>query len=293
MIASLRVSVWSACDLSCRYCHREGNRRPGRHLSDAELTTLVRAALPAGLRKVKITGGEPLLRPGFPAVLRALCGWGLELSLTTNGTQLKTLATSIKEAGVAKVSVSLDTLWPQRFRQLTGQDALPHVLSGIFAARDAGLPLEINSLLLAHINDDEVTQLTAFAAAAGARLQFIELSPEGNSAEFYQRHHMSLDGLENWLSTNGETLEPALSPADRPRYRCNGVEVSLCRWVQETPAGGRRRQGLRLAADGKVYGFAYGDPPRADLAVAVRAGVRDEALTRLWLAASGPSINRR
>lgn len=283
MIPSLRVSVWSACDLACLYCHKEGNRHPGRHLSDDEVLHLIRAAIPQGLVKVKITGGEPLLRPHLSDLLKQIVHWGLEVSLTTNGTRLALWAQEFRDIGLSKVSVSLDTLNPERFRNLCGADRLPLVVGGITAARDAGLPLELNTVLMAGVNEHEWDELIAFARKMQARIQFIELSPATQSREFYEHHHVSLDHLEQLLRTQGEMLEGVRQEGDRPRYRFNGVDVNLCRVVGKTPVPGPRRRGLRLSADGKVYGFEYQqDACLADLAAAYRAGARESELTRIW-----------
>ena len=281
LIPSLRVAVWSACDLSCEYCHREGDVHPGRHLADRELLVLLRSALPLGLRKIKLTGGEPLLRPGLPGVVRELATLGIDLSLTTNGLELASRAGDLAAAGLRRINVSLDTLRPERFRELTGEDRLAQVLEGIRAAGRAGLALELDAVVLRGVNEEETGDLIAFAGGLGARIQFIELSQAGISSAYYRRRHRDLESLERWLRERGEALEDAPRRFDRPRFRVNGVAVSLCRFVRYSEPGVRRR-GLRLAVDGRVYGFRYGEPPRADLGAALRGGAGQARLTELW-----------
>lgn len=283
MIPSLRVSVWPSCDLACRYCHKEGNPHPGRHLQDREILEIIQAALPVGVVKIKITGGEPLLRPYLSDLMAQIIRWGVSLTLTTNGTRLSLWAAKLREIGLKRVGVSLDTLDLERFRQLCGVDNLASVIDGIHAARNARLPIELNTVLMRGVNEDEWENLTDFAKTIAARLQLIELSPAAQSPEFYECHHVNLDYVEQVLQEQGETLESVQDPSDRPRYRFHGVEVSLCRVVDMNQTMSKRRQGLRLSADGKVYSFDYRQPCLADLAQAYRQGTRGKDLTRLWI----------
>ena len=286
MIPSLRVSVWSACNLSCSYCHKEGNPHPGRHLSDEEILQLILAALPAGVLKVKITGGEPLLRPKVIDLLAQIIRRRINVSLTTNGTRLSLWAQELREIKLKKVGVSLDTLHPDRLQRLCGVDAMTSILRGIYAARDVGLPLELNTVLMRGVNEDEWEELIGFAEKMHASLQFIELSPATQSEKFYECHHIGLDPIERVLQERGEVLESVHHPSDRARYRLYGVEVSLCRSTPKDSDGGIRRRGLRLSADGKVYGFDYRQSCLLDLGAAYRAGIRGNDLTQLWVQAS-------
>jgi cyclic pyranopterin phosphate synthase len=179
-VSYLRLSVTDLCNLRCTYCMpAEGVRK----LSHAEILTLeelaevARAAIALGVTKVRITGGEPLIRRGILSLVRSLASSpGLEtLALTTNGTQLAQMARPLAEAGILRLNVSLDSLEPETFARITRGGDVSSVVAGIDAARAAGLPVKINAVLLAGVNTGGIAELAAFARGRGAGLRFIEL----------------------------------------------------------------------------------------------------------------------
>ena len=159
----LRISITDHCNLKCLYCTPFGGRDRLAHaeiLSYEEIVRLTLAAVQAGISKVRITGGEPLMRKGVVELCRMLSGIeGLEsLTLTTNGVRLQELAPQLHDAGVQRVNVSLDTLRPERFKKITGRNLLSRVLSGIERAEEVGLhPVKINTGVMRGINDDAVS----------------------------------------------------------------------------------------------------------------------------------------
>jgi cyclic pyranopterin phosphate synthase len=148
-------------------------------LSYEEVTTVARAALAAGVRRFRLTGGEPLARRGVSALVRLLAALGPDdLALTTNGLRLAEAAAELKAAGLRRVTVSLDTLKPDRFAAITRRTGLERILAGLAAARAAGLaPVKINMVVIRGVNDDEVPAFVDFARAEGLELRFIELMP--------------------------------------------------------------------------------------------------------------------
>ena len=211
----LRVSVTDRCNLRCTYCMPpEGlDWIPGDDLlSAAELVRVVRLAVDQGVQEVRFTGGEPLVRPDLEEIVAGVASLPdpPSLSLTTNGIGLTTRAQSLKDAGLTRINVSLDTLDAERFRTLTRRDRLADVLAGIAAAQQAGLaPVKINTVLMRSINDDEVLALVEWALDQGLALRFIEQMP--------------LDAHKSWSRT--EMVEAAgdpraargrLHPASRP-----------------------------------------------------------------------------
>jgi GTP 3',8-cyclase len=185
MACYVRLSLTAACDLRCRYCRVEAGPGvpPGPPLTVEEtLALLLRIRRLAGLRKVRLTGGEPLTRPDVVEVTRRLRSAlpEVELGLTTNGTRLAALAAPLRAAGLDRINVSLDTLSRRRFFALTGRDGLPDVLRGIRAAGAAGLaPLRLNAVLLRSASGQELSALVRFAARESAEIRFIELMPLG------------------------------------------------------------------------------------------------------------------
>ncbi len=188
-ITYLRVSVTDRCDLRCVYCMAEDMTflPKAEILSLEELETLCATFVEAGVRKLRITGGEPLVRRGVTGLiarLGGLLGQGLdELTLTTNGTQLARHAEALAAAGVRRVNVSLDTLDAERFTRLTRWGRLDRVLDGVFAARAAGLAVKINTVALAGENEDELDAMVEWCGREGFDLCLIETMPMGEIGE--------------------------------------------------------------------------------------------------------------
>ncbi len=189
-ISYLRVSVTDRCNLRCQYCMpAEGVCKLAREdvLSYEEILEIVSAAAELGITKVRVTGGEPLVRPGVPelcARIGALRGIR-EVSVTTNGVLLERYAQKLKEAGVRRVNVSLDTMNPEKYRTITGGGELSMVLAGVRAAAEAGLrPLKLNAVLIGGFNDDEIEAFVELTRDQDIQLRFIELMPLGPGAAF-------------------------------------------------------------------------------------------------------------
>ena len=185
-ISYLRISVTDHCNLNCIYCSPGSVPHLPRSkiLSYEEIQRVVQVAASTGIKKVRITGGEPLLRPDLSTLVRMLSQIeGIDdVSLTSNGILLSKYAVELKEAGLKRVNVSLDTLKEDRFKHITGQDKLGDVLSGIEAARHAGLqPVKINVVVLRGLNDDETIDFARMSTSQGWHVRFIEFMPFGTS----------------------------------------------------------------------------------------------------------------
>jgi GTP 3',8-cyclase len=189
-LRSVRVSVTDRCNLRCAYCmpEREYVWLPrGDVLSFGEIGAVVDVLLAAGVDKVRLTGGEPLARADLHVLVRMLAGKPAlgDLSLTTNGVLLADQAAALRAAGLGRLTVSLDTLRPERFLALTGRDAHARVLAGIQAARDAGLgPLKIDTVVVRGQNEDELADLLAFGREVGAEVRFIEYMDVGGATRW-------------------------------------------------------------------------------------------------------------
>lgn len=195
----LRLSVTGSCDCRCPYCVPQGETvRCSSLLSAEELTELARAAVSCGVRKIRLTGGEPLLREDIVELCRgiALIPGLEELCLTTNGIHLARLAPELKGAGVSRLNVSLDTLLPERFQRLTRHDCLGEVLQGIEAAQQEGFDrIKLNVVLMAGINEDEISNMIAFGRETALDVRFIELMPVGPCATFAQSHYLPAEAV--------------------------------------------------------------------------------------------------
>jgi cyclic pyranopterin phosphate synthase len=252
----LRISVTDRCNLRCLYCMPpEGVPRipHSEILSYEEIQTVVRAAAELGINRLRLTGGEPLVRADLPKLVRMLSQIeGIEeLSLTTNGVFLKKYALELKQAGLSRVNVSLDTLEANKFRYITRLGELQGVLEGIEAAKKAGFePVKTNTVVMRGINDDEVLDFARMTYADGWHVRFIELMPFKGVAEFVPsielRQHISLLGkFEPCASITGNG--PAMY------YRLPGARgtIGFISPLTETSFCSRCNR-MRLTSDGKL-----------------------------------------
>ena len=183
-ISYLRVSITDLCNLRCRYCMPDGvcKRRHEDILSFEEIAEIVTAAAELGVRKVRVTGGEPLVCRGCPELCRMIAQVpGIrEIDLTTNGVLLERYAQALKDAGVTRVNVSIDSLDPDKYRDITGGGDLYAALAGVRAAQKAGLmPVKLNTVLIGGFNDGEIPDFVELTRRSPLELRFIELMPMG------------------------------------------------------------------------------------------------------------------
>jgi cyclic pyranopterin phosphate synthase len=281
---SLRVSVIDRCDLRCSYCMPEEHYAwlPQRDvLSFAEIGTLVDAFVSVGVRKVRLTGGEPLLRAGLPELVALLRQRPAieDLAMTTNATRLAELAGPLRRAGLDRVTVSLDSLRPERFRRLVRREALPQVLEGIRAAGEAGFAsLKINTVVMRGFNEDELEALLEFGRQVGGEVRFIEYMDVGGATRWSMEEVFSkaqiLARLEERLGPIAPCGPQGAAPAERfrlPDGTCFGIIASV------TEPFCRACDRSRLTADGQWYLCLYAREG-ADLRGLVRAGQSPEEL---------------
>ena len=286
-ITYLRVSVTDRCDFRCVYCMAEDMHflPKGDLLTLEELDRVCSAFVAKGVRKLRITGGEPLVRRNVMSLFRGLSrhlasGALDELTLTTNGSQLARHAAELAECGVRRVNVSLDTLDPARFRAITRWGDLSKVLAGINAATEAGLKVKINAVALKGVNEDEVERLVEWAHGRGHDLTFIEVMPMGEIEVARIDQYWPLSALRARLARRF-TLEET-------DYRTGGP----ARYVRVAETGGRLGfitplthnfcescNRVRLTCTGTLY-MCLGQEDAADLRAAMRGSEGEEALSR-------------
>ena len=301
----LRISLTDHCNLRCTYCMpAEGVPWLPRAtlLTPAELMRLVAVAVAEGVTEVRLTGGEPLLRPDVVDVVAAVAGvegpqGRPEVSMTTNGVSLARLATQLRDAGLDRLNVSLDTLRPDRFLALTRRDRLDDVLRGLDAARAAGFgPIKINTVLMRGVNDDEAVELLRWALAEGFELRFIEQMPL-DAGHTWSRGTM-VTGDETLAILGGAfDLEPeagrGASPAQLYRVGDGPGRVGVIASVTRPFCGDCDR--LRLTADGQLRSCLF-SASESDLRAPLRSGVSDADLAAIMRAclrgkAAGHGIN--
>ncbi len=294
-ITYLRISVTDRCNLRCSYCMPDHPAHAGREevLSYEEIDRLVGVAVALGWTKVRLTGGEPLVRKDLLDLVARLGrrkqspndGPRLEqLAMTTNAVLLAHHATALRAAGLDRVNVSLDTLVPERFRRITGQDRLAEVLAGIEAAAQAGLhPVKLNTVLIKGSTEDEVPGFVDLARSRPVDVRFIEFMPfEGNG---WSRDQVLCSGE---IRTAIEARDP-LNPVDAPRDGGPASTFSAPGWAGSvsfiSPITDRafcaRCNRVRLTSEGKLRGCLLSEN-EIDLREAMRRGAADTALADLF-----------
>lgn len=284
-IAYLRVSVTDRCNLRCAYCMPERMQ----FLPKADLLTLeemgrlVRAFIRRGVRKVRLTGGEPLARRGVEALIADLgeevrSGALDELTLTTNGALLARHAEGLAAAGVRRINVSLDTLDRARFARIARRDALADVLEGVESARAAGLAVKINTVALKDGNADEIPDIIAWAHGRGMDVSLIEVMPLGEMDEDRFEQYLPLSAVRAALEKRWTLTDVAYRTGGPSRYvrvEETGGRVGFITPLTKNFCEGCNR--VRLTCTGRLY-MCLGRDDAADFRALVRAGVDDATL---------------
>jgi cyclic pyranopterin phosphate synthase len=287
----LRVSVTDRCNFRCTYCMPvEGMTWLPRSevLSFEEIERVAGVCVERfGVDSIRLTGGEPTVRAHLPALVAKLAGLRvpdgdgdrpIDLALTTNGATLRTVAPALVDAGLRRVNISLDTLRPERFAELTRRDQLDDVLDGIDAAVEAGLaPVKINAVVMRGINDDEIVDMAAFGRARGVTMRFIEWMPLDGGGQWDSRTVVSQDEI---VAAIGAVfpLDPIVrghEPAERFAYRDGRGEVGVIPSVTRPFCAGCDR--IRLTADGQLRSCLF-SVEETDLRALLRSGASDAEL---------------
>lgn len=288
-ITYLRVSVTDHCNYRCGYCMPGGapeNLPHSEILRYEEIDAIVRAGAAFGINRVRITGGEPLVRRDvvrLVRMLRSIRGLG-EITMTTNGALLRKFARPLREAGLDRLNVSIDSLDSSRFRLITGGGELADALAGLDAARDAGFAgTKVNAVLMRGGNDDEMPRFVDFAAERGLEVRFIEKMPLNHSVEDNARIFVGLDEIAGRL----RALRPLESLDAKPgapaqfRWRIAGTRgiVSVIAPISRPFCGSCNR--LRLSADGRLLACLM-DEGCVDVKAVVRNGGGEDALVEAF-----------
>jgi cyclic pyranopterin phosphate synthase len=292
---NLRISVTDRCNLRCTYCMPEEVvfLDKSELLTFEEIVRLVRMAVPLGIDKVRLTGGEPLMRRELPRLVRMLAAVeGLrDIGLTTNGILLADQAQALYDAGLRRINVSLDTLDPGRFRQVARRDGLDRVIEGIFAAKRAGFdPVKVNAVSMRGLTEQEVVPLARFAREHGLEMRFIEYMPIG--ADHWERSkvyfaHEILEQIERGVCplVPAKDYDPR-APAMEFEYTDGAGRVGIIASVSRPFCMSCNR--IRLTADGKLRNCLFaldevdvksllrGNAGEAEIAEVFRRNVRDK-----------------
>lgn len=279
------MSLTDRCNLRCQYClPAEGVPwlPAAELLRREEITRLVELLVGLGVTTVRLTGGEPTLRPDLVDIVADLAGLGVEVALTTNGLRLARLAEPLAQAGLSRVNVSLDTLRTDRFRIMSRRDGLPDVLAGLAAAREAGLgPVKVNTVLMRGINDDEAVELLRWALGEGYQLRIIEQMPLDPGGAWTREGMVTAEEVFAQLSEH-VTLTPVQERGAAPaeEFLVDGGPGRVGVIASVTRPFCRDCNRLRLTADGQLRNCLFAQA-ETDLRTPLRSGATPEELAVL------------
>jgi len=290
-LLNLRISITQRCNIQCAYCHREGEVKraniSAEKMTCEEIVRIAQIAISLGINRIKLTGGEPLMRMDLPELVQAIAQLpGLrDLSLTTNGILLPQLAKDLFAAGLKRVNISLPSLKPETYHNLTGGN-LPDALAGIQAALQAGFdPVKLNMVVLRGVNVDDIPQMIEYAKENRVILQLIELDPVNVSLAYYRTHHRFLGEVEANLRDAAVSIETRRYMHNRLVYHLQGVTVEVVHPIENTDFCMHCTR-MRVTSDGKLKPCLMRNDNLTDILASMREGASDEKLKELFLQAN-------
>jgi len=291
-IEYVRLSVTDKCNLRCFYCMPKGFKdfeQPDHWLTHDEIERVIKAFTELGVDRVRLTGGEPLIRKNITELsqrLTALPGLN-DLSLSTNAVLLDKHADDLQTAGISRINVSLDTLNPERFKEITGGELQP-VLDGLMAAKKAGFtPIKINMVAMKGINDDEFEDMVEFCLKHDFTLRFIETMPMGATGDDATDHYLNLQVVKQQLAKRYDLI-PGVMPGGGPaRYvQIKNTELRIGFITPISQHFCETCNRVRLSVDGTLY-MCLGQEDKVELRPLLRKGISDEALKTALVDAIG------
>lgn len=283
-IEYLRLSVTDRCDLRCHYCMPEGFKdfeEPEDWLTFDEIERVIRVFGELGTKRIRITGGEPLVRKNIPELAARLSKLpGIEdLSISSNATRLKKQAAPLRQAGISRINVSLDTLKPDLFKEITGGGKLEKVIDGLMAAKEAGFqPVKINMVVMRGVNDDQVEDMVQFCIKHDFTLRFIETMPMGNTGREASQQYIPLNEIHDRLAKKYTLVKASMNGGGPARYvRVEGTELRIGFITPMSQHFCDTCNRVRLSVDGTLY-LCLGQEDSYPLREHLRSGITDNEL---------------
>jgi len=287
-LISLRISITNRCNVNCFYCHHDGIVPQDYEMSPSEIERIVTVAKDLGIEKIRLSGGEPLIRDDIVEMVSKISAVGFrDISLTTNGVLLGKYAKKLYEAGLTRVNVSFDTLNPETYRFITKRDYMEKAKTGIEKAVKSGLnPVKVNMVVMKGINDDEIWDMFKFCKKTGAILQLIELlkTENGKESEFFEEYHYDMGELEDELTEMSDHVKTRKFMQDRKKYFVEGGEIEIVRPMDNTEFC-KNCTRLRITPDGKIKPCLLKNDNLVDIIEPMRKGLSNEELKKVFLEA--------
>ena len=291
-ILSLRITLTNRCNVNCLYCHHDGMVKSHDEMTADELYTICKIAKKIGVRKIRLSGGEPLLKKDIVEIVEKIASLDFkDISMTTNGILLEKYAQDLKDAGLDRVNVSLDTLNRETFEFITKKDYLEDAKRGILKAVEVGLyPVKINMVIMKDINQDEIDDMFEFCKENDIVLQLIELIESENCDEdkFSRDYHYNLDDIEKELADIADDVREREFMQGRKKYYIDGGEIEVVKPVDNAKFCAKCSR-LRITPDGKIKPCLLRNDNLVELIGHVRNGAGEDELEEIFI----NGINKR
>jgi cyclic pyranopterin phosphate synthase len=285
-ILSLRITLTNRCNVNCIYCHHDGMRSSKNEMTPDEIYKICQIAKRIGVRKIRLSGGEPLIRKDIVEIVSKINSIGFnDISITTNGILLEKYAKDLKEAGLDRVNVSLDTLNPETYEFITKKDYLEAAKKGILKSVEVGLyPVKINMVIMRDINEHEIKDMFNFCKDNNMVLQLIELIESENCDDdkFSAEYHYKLDMVEERLSDIADEVREREFMQGRRKYYINGGEIEVVKPVDNSKFCANCTR-LRVTPDGKIKPCLLRNDNLVDIITDIRNNESDEKLEEIFL----------
>ena len=285
-ILSLRITITNRCNENCLYCHHDGMVSSKEEMTPDELYTICKIAKRIGVRKIRLSGGDPLIRKDIVEIVEKIAGLDFkDISLTTNGVLLGKYAEDLKNAGLDRVNVSLDTLDRDTYKHVTSMDYLNEAKEGILKAVEVGLyPVKINMVVMKDLNTNEIKDMFNFCKENGMILQLIELIESENCDDdkFSADYHYPLDSIENKLVDIADDVRERKFMQGRKKYYINDGEIEIVRPVDNSSFCASCSR-LRITPDGKIKPCLLRNDNLVELISHVRNGASEDELEELFI----------
>ena len=284
-ILSLRITISNRCNENCLYCHHDGMVSSKDEMTPDELYTICKIAKRIGVRKIRLSGGDPLVRKDIVEIVEKIASLDFQdISLTTNGVLLGKYAEDLKKAGLDRVNVSLDTLNPETYKKVTSMDYLKEAIDGILKAVEVGLyPVKINMVIMKDINQNEIKDMFEFCKEHGIILQLIELIESENCDDdkFSADYHYPLEDLENKLADIADDVRERKFMQGRKKYYLNDGEIEIVRPVDNSKFCANCSR-LRITPDGKIKPCLLRNDNLVELISHIRKNESEEKLEEIF-----------
>lgn len=291
-IISLRISITNRCNINCFYCHHDGIIPQKYEMNSPEIERICLIAKNIGIKKIRLSGGEPLIREDIIDIVRRISEIGFQdVSLTTNGILLEKYALPLKNVGLNRVNVSFDTLNPQTYQFITKSNYIDQVKRGIKKAVEVGLyPVKVNMVLMKGLNHNEIWDMFHFCKENGVILQIIELLKTEScpDTDFFDEYYYDMKIIEEELKEKASDIKTRAFMQDRKKYFLEGGEIEVVRPMDNTEFC-KNCTRLRITPDGKLKPCLLRNDNLVDLINPMRNGSSDMELQDLFLDA----INNR